>query len=109
VASFHWSVIVVDDVRFANEAEYLRAEGFLLVRILRPPVIDSRGSTRDCRVLTHDDRPSPQNSSPSTLDPRPSTSSHSSEEQDFPVDIVLENIVGLPFLFLRLDALLSPA
>ena len=51
--------LVVDDLRFPNEAEALRQEGFLIVRVIRA------GSGRE--------------------------SGHSSEHQDFPVDVTILN------------------
>ena len=67
--------VVVDDVRFANEVEGLKAEGFSIVRIFRPGAGTS--------------------------------STHSSEAQDLPVDAVIDNERELSFLHSRLDDLLS--
>lgn len=48
--------IVIDDVRFANEADALRQRGFTLVRLVRlgPGIFDDHPSEKGIRLLTTD-------------------------------------------------------
>lgn len=70
----HGLPIVVDDLRFPNEADGLRAAGFTIVRIIRAGAGTQSG--------------------------------HSSEEQEFDVDHLVENDHGIAHLHSKLDELL---
>jgi hypothetical protein len=71
VRKFGTHPVVVDDLRFPNEAQALRAEGFLIIRIIR-----TNSWTE---------------------------SAHSSEQQEFPVDITLTNDGLVSDLYAKID------
>ena len=70
--------VVAEDVRFANEAETVRARGGIVVRIVRPDAETAR----------------------------PGAAGHASEAMDFPADITIRNDGTPEVLFARLDGVI---
>ncbi|WP_066921399.1 hypothetical protein [Methylobacterium sp. CCH5-D2] len=70
--------VVAEDVRYANEAETMRARGGIVVRIVRPDAESAR----------------------------PGAAGHASEAMDFPADITIRNDGTPEVLFARLDGVI---